>query len=285
MILQDILEPKQQAIVRKYSKRYQGHAFFYWWDISPGFLDTMDEYEAIEFVKKDSGQRCTVPIPAMKGYLIKERQTSRGSGNWGIKVLGNKQDELAFEPGIADNRWLFLPVIWQNFEQRKSMMNIWQLIANATERIERNYFQLPIDGKEDPIYRERAYCYELYHQLRCLWPTRTKYELSGEVDKEGHPLIRGNNLDRTKPDLLVHIPGDMGGNHTIIEVKPVTAKLAGIAKDLKTLTAFRRHANYQKAIYLFYGDGDIQRILTKSTTIPYVKSKMEKKALTQIKQR
>ena len=122
-------------------------------------------------------------------------------------------------------------------------MNIEQLIADATENIERNYFQLPIDGQEEPVYRERVYCYELYHQLRSHWPDNTNYELSGEVDKSGHPLIRGNNLDNVKPDLLVHIPGDMEGNHTIIEVKPINAKRDGLSKDLSTLTAFRRYAS------------------------------------------
>ena len=140
-------------------------------------------------------------------------------------------------------------------------MDIEKLIADATEHIGQNYFQLPIDGQEDPVYRERVYCYELYHQLRSRWPVNTKYELSGEVDKSGHPLIRGNKLDRVKPDLLVHIPGDMEGNHTIIEVKPITANRDGIAKDLSTLTAFRRHAGYKKAIYLFYGRGDIESVL------------------------
>lgn len=140
-------------------------------------------------------------------------------------------------------------------------MNIEQLIADATKCIGKNYFQLPIDGKEDPIYRERVYCYELYHQLRLRWPTDTEYELSGEVDKSGHPLIRGNNLDRVKPDLLVHEPGDMGGNHTIIEVKPISASRDGIAKDLSTLTAFRRHAGYGKGVYLFYGSGNIDPVL------------------------
>ena len=140
-------------------------------------------------------------------------------------------------------------------------MEIEKLISYATKHIEKNYFQLPIDGREDPIYRERVYCYELYHQLRLCWPTDTEYELSGELDKSGHPLIRGNGLDRVKPDLLVHVPGDMGGNYTVIEVKPISANSNGIAKDLSTLTAFRRHAGYAKALYLFYGDGDIETVL------------------------
>jgi len=140
-------------------------------------------------------------------------------------------------------------------------MNIERLVSEATKSIETNYFQLPIDGMKGSIYRERVYCYELYHQLRCCWPTGSKYELSGEVDKTGHPLVRGNGLDRIKPDILVHIPGEMRGNHTIIEVKPINARGSGIQKDLRALTAFRKYGGYQKAIYLFYGDGDIRGAL------------------------
>jgi len=35
----------------------------------------MDKYEAIEFVKRDTDERerCYIPIPALKGYLTKER--------------------------------------------------------------------------------------------------------------------------------------------------------------------------------------------------------------------
>ena len=146
-------------------------------------------------------------------------------------------------------------------------MNIGKLIADATKSIAQSYFQLPIDGREDPIYRERVYCYELYHQLRLRWPVDVGYELSGEVDKSGHPLIRGNNLDRTKPDLLIHTPGNMDGNHAIIEVKPISASRSGIAKDLSTLTAFRRFAGYQRAIYLIYGSGNIDTVITISNEL------------------
>lgn len=133
------------------------------------------------------------------------------------------------------------------------------LLPTATQKISQNYFQLPISGLEDPIYRERIYCYELYHQLRSIWPLNCPYELSGEVDKAGHPLIRGNNLDGTKPDLLIHIPGNMAGNYCVIEVKPINTR-RGIIKDLITLTAFRLHAGYSKAIYLFYGNQDTEKV-------------------------
>ncbi|MHA7229516.1 hypothetical protein ACVT98_09870 [Vibrio campbellii] len=145
-------------------------------------------------------------------------------------------------------------------------MNIDNLLGEATAEIADNYFQLPIDGQEDAIYRERVYCYELYHQFRCAWPDDCEYELSGEVDKSGHPLIRGNDLDRVKPDLLIHQPGNMSGNHTIIEVKPINASSTGVAKDLATLTAFRRNAGYRYAIYLVYGHNDITQFVNKIRT-------------------
>ena len=47
---------------------------------------------------------------------------------------------------------------------KKELTNI---LKKATESIEGQYFQLSLDGG-DPVYRERLYCYELYHQIRCL---------------------------------------------------------------------------------------------------------------------
>ncbi len=133
------------------------------------------------------------------------------------------------------------------------MQQFSQLLERATAFVPAEYFQLPIDGQEDPIYRERVYCYELYHQLRAIWPQDSQFSLAGEVDKSGHPLIRGNGLDNCKPDFLVHVPGDMGGNFAVIEVKPIRAQAAAVQKDIETLSNFVAHAQYEKAIYLFYG--------------------------------
>ncbi|MDG5467269.1 hypothetical protein P9J64_02940 [Deltaproteobacteria bacterium IMCC39524] len=142
-----------------------------------------------------------------------------------------------------------------------------EILIQATRNVPEEYFQLPIDGAEEPLYRERVYCYELYHQMRSLWPPQSHFTLSGEVDKAGHPLIRDNGLDNTKPDFLVHIPGDMGGNFAVIEVKPIIATRAGIKKDLETLSAFTNYAGYAVAILLIYGDGDIGRIMQNVMTL------------------
>lgn len=101
--------------LRKESKRYEDIYFVYWWDITPNLAEHLDDYEEVEFVKKDCGQSCRLPVAAIKGFLIEESQTTRGQGNWGIRVFKDKPDQLAFEPGAADD-WLFLSVVWKDFE-------------------------------------------------------------------------------------------------------------------------------------------------------------------------
>lgn len=122
----------------------------------------------------------------------------------------------------------------------------------ATAGVGPSYFHLNIDGG-DPIYRERVYCYELYHQMRLFWPDHTEFYLNGEIDKAAHPILRNLGANYTKPDLLVHKPGYMEGNYAIIEVKSPKANVHGIQKDLKTLSLFKSKVYYKRAIYLIYG--------------------------------
>jgi hypothetical protein len=139
----------------------------------------------------------------------------------------------------------------------------------ATARIGAEFILLPVAGFPNPvsIYRERVYCYELYHQLRIQMGEDFGFSLSGEVDKGGHRLIRGRDLTDAKPDLLIHTPGDMRGNLAIIEVKPVRAARLDIRKDLRTLTAFRRGGEYYRAIYLIYGSEERRFNRIKNTII------------------
>lgn len=132
-----------------------------------------------------------------------------------------------------------------------------QLLGQATCNIAPIYFQLPIATYDLPIYRERVYCYELYHQLRLLWPKSLNYSLGGEVDKTGHPLFRDGPLQNVKPDILVHQPGDMSGNLVVLEVKPINAT-KGIEKDLISITEFVRLAGYKQGMYLVYGGNETQ---------------------------
>lgn len=126
----------------------------------------------------------------------------------------------------------------------------------AAARIDSSYFQLPFAGREDPTYRERVYAYELYHQLRQAWPEKlAKYSLGGEVDKSGHPLIRGSDLDNAKPDLVVHVPGGMEENLAVVEIKPALRAREGAAQDLRKLAAFcdPHRGQYAGGFFLVYG--------------------------------
>jgi hypothetical protein len=125
-----------------------------------------------------------------------------------------------------------------------------QILEEAAAHIAPEYFLLPIHGAPS-VYRERVYCYELYHQMRLLWPRDCPYRLNGEVDKRAHPYFRDSS--EPKPDFLVHEPGT-SNNYAVIEVKSCRASDAGIRKDLETLTRFRTETGYARAIYLIYGE-------------------------------
>ena len=104
-----------------------------------------------------------------------------------------------------------------------------KLLIEATAEVVDPYFLLPVANRKKGWYRERVYCYELYHQMRLRWPADCVYRLNGEVDKIGHPYFQ--DAAAPKPDLLVHQPGH-GNNYAIVEVKSCRVGVAGIRKDL-----------------------------------------------------
>jgi hypothetical protein len=128
-----------------------------------------------------------------------------------------------------------------------------ETLTVATRRIGAEYFSVPI-AEGDPVFRERVYCYELYHQMRVLWPANCPWTLNGELDKGGHPILKGLGVDFAKPDLLVHRAGDMNRNHAVIEVKHSLAR-DGLADDFRKLDLFTHRVGYTVAVLLVYGSG------------------------------
>lgn len=153
--------------------------------------------------------------------------------------------------------------------KEKSYKQFLECFFKATEKIQNEYYHLPIAGQPLAIYRERVYCYELYHQLRVYLGDDYDFSLGGEVDKRSHPIMQGIDITNAKPDLLVHTPGNMGGNLIIIEVKPINAARIAIRKDLRTLTAFQRDGKYFKSLYLIYGDSfkGLNRIIREANSL------------------
>jgi hypothetical protein len=143
-----------------------------------------------------------------------------------------------------------------------------ETLLSAAEQVGPAYFQLPVAGREEPQYRERVYAYELYHLVRSNWPaTLGRYSLGGEVDKRGHPLIRGNKLDNAKPDLIVHVPGDMEQNLAVVEIKSSLPTESEVRTDIEKLAAFcnDRLGRYDAGYFLVYG--------TKEEHVPVVLSR------------
>jgi len=99
------------------SKRYEGQGFIYWWDISPGRRADMDDTDTYEFVCKDTGASCAIPVSELLKRLTPDRQTTRGKGNWGVRVLVGHEDELAIEPATRDGQWEFIRVVWQSEDE------------------------------------------------------------------------------------------------------------------------------------------------------------------------
>ena len=134
------------------------------------------------------------------------------------------------------------------------------LLDEAIKQICWVYFKTPVAGQEEEAFRERVFCYELYHQLRCSFDAESfGYWLGGELDKTRHPIIRGD----LKPDLVVHEPGDMEHNLCVLEVKPITGADAGFKKDIATLTRFTTEFSYHAGILLVFGNCEAAESLIK----------------------
>jgi len=128
------------------------------------------------------------------------------------------------------------------------------LVLEAGTKIRPHYFRVQTAGEEEFVFRERVYCYELYHRLREILPLNFKYQLDGELDKRGQELFRKMKYI---PDFLVHIPGDMTNNLVVIEVKQINInnlKETGIKDDIKKLSRFIKEVSYFRGIMLIYSD-------------------------------
>lgn len=133
------------------------------------------------------------------------------------------------------------------------MINIEEIIAESTKNIKKEYF-LITNAFSRVVYRERVYCYELYHQMRLQLQDKFDVLINGELDKVGYNTLRENGVKYYKPDFLIHRPGDGHLNESIIEVKNSFAQSREIKKDLTKMAVFIELLNYKKGIYLIYGE-------------------------------
>ena len=127
-------------------------------------------------------------------------------------------------------------------------------LEKAAKRIGEQYFE--IERRDaPPAWRERVYCYELYHQIRCILGEDNpfSYVLHGEIDKSGHRAVTDRLGKDLIPDFIVHMPGE-ADNLVVIEVKVGdTCSAADANADLDKLDKFINKVKYAYGIFLVFG--------------------------------
>lgn len=129
------------------------------------------------------------------------------------------------------------------------------LIIDAIDLVKQEYYMVTTTYRPLGIVRERVFCYELYHQLRCLQDSYDMMEVQihGEIDKRGHELFAQD--EQKNPDFIFHVPGIMKSNSVVIEVK---GNIEGsyrekVLKDIQTLLKFTEpHLQYKLGILIIY---------------------------------
>ncbi len=136
------------------------------------------------------------------------------------------------------------------------MLDLWETFLSALDTAVRGVVaaHFAVERHDAPrVERERAYCYELYYQLRQALGNNFPYTLHGEVDKHGHDFITQLAGGKApNPDFILHRPGTMD-NFAVIEVKRSDCGPREAAHDLRKLCVFVRKAKYQHGLWLAFG--------------------------------
>lgn len=175
-----------------------------------------------------------------------------------------------------------------------------RILKEGIDKVEEKYFNFAIVGKDkdvSTIYRERVYCYEIYHQVRILQDN--EYSLIKEsVDINCEPDKRGNTWfkEPVNPDMIFHKAGNIDENYLVLEVKnnlngeinDSDDKPIGVYKDIINLYRFIKDSNYEMACFYLYGQeaDKIKEVIPKVLKViqtDYIGNKEEKKILEQIK--
>jgi len=123
--------------------------------------------------------------------------------------------------------------------------DIINLVIEAIKNVELKYYEI-ITPEKKIQYRERVFCYELYHQMRIILTNNcSDLTLNGELDKNGRL-----NYDNEKPDFLFHIP-ETKINEAIIEVKNKLEE-KDVIIDIEKLENFINKHEYKIGIFLLY---------------------------------
>ncbi|NOU94887.1 hypothetical protein GC093_16900 [Paenibacillus sp. LMG 31456] len=130
-------------------------------------------------------------------------------------------------------------------EQDNIFFEFFEKYQDATRRISKKFWEIKRFGAPDAKLKERVYCYELYHQIRCMWKDSSDYVLHGEMDKIDHSILNGI------PDFILHKPESMESNLAVIEVKH--SDNSAITDDIVKLHNYMLTGRYTYSICHVFG--------------------------------
>lgn len=105
------------GVVSKESRRYAEVAWVYWWDVSPTLHARLGDLGMIELVRKDDGARALVDAGVLRTALTPARQTSRGQGNWGLRIFPEEEEILRVESPGPRAGWPGIALTWLTEEE------------------------------------------------------------------------------------------------------------------------------------------------------------------------
>lgn len=143
-----------------------------------------------------------------------------------------------------------------------------ELIVEAMKKVKKEFKEIDNarisdneqtnQDKEKHTYRERVYCYELYHIMRSIQEgyidsdkfknIDTTFAINGEIDKRGHDFI----INSYNPDFVIHKHGNMNDNLCVVEVK-INYSKSGLHKDFNTLSDMINNYKYKYGVFISIG--------------------------------
>ena len=126
------------------------------------------------------------------------------------------------------------------------------LLIEAVKCVDNEY--IDIYTKRDEVefikHYERIFCYELYHQIRCLQKklNLNDYVIWGEPLKSYFKYIKDGKM----PDFLFHKP-KTEDNLIIVEVKMVESLNSGVDDDFKKIENYLENNNYKIGVFICIG--------------------------------
>lgn len=126
-----------------------------------------------------------------------------------------------------------------------------ELLLEATRNVSKEYFKVHPDARKSiEKHYERIFCYELYHQMRCIQEKNSdlqEFTIHGELVKTAYEDNYGGGM----PDFIVHVPGKQK-NHIVVEVKTASGFTAEpILEDFKKLSLYVSRNHYKFGVFLW----------------------------------